>query len=738
MKTKSFFCCAILSIVIVSCVKEPQPIRVSSITLNSSSLELVEGESADLVATISPKDADNQTVIWSSTNGSVASVSNGKITALAPGSTTITAKSDDGGFTASCSVTVVAKIINVSSLSLSIAELTLTEGDSETIIATVKPDNATDKTVTWSTSDESIATVDGGKITAIKEGTATITAKAGDKTATCKVTVEKKVIAVETVELDKSKIELTEGESATLVATVKPDDATDKSVTWSSSDPEVATVEEGAVTALKEGTATITVKVGEKIAVESIELNKSEINLFEGESEILVATIKPDDATNKTVIWSSSDLDVATVDDGKVIAIREGIATIYARADNKVAECVATIKFDDRKNIRFADLNVKEKLIASFDKDGDGELSYNEAKAVNSSIELMNAFSGRNDYESFDEFQFFTNITDVVDKMFNHWSKMVSITLPESIVTIGTSAFGFCSSLKKIIIQEGILGIGDTAFEYCKSLECIPLPRSLQYFGKGAFWNCSSLRSIDIPEQQHTIGVMTFCGCSSLESVSFRGGIYAINMNAFSSCEALCDIELPSDICQIWDYAFSSCSSIKSIVIKNASLIGKGAFLDCTSLERISIVAVNPSPVGIGTGRVDSEAFKNCTNLVEASISTDVIGSQAFMGCISLKSVSLLGSDNLYNIGELSFANCSKLESITLPMSLKYIGQYAFKNCSSLSKAILKPTIPPGSDGKMFDGADLCTIFVPSNSVGAYKSAQYWSDYADRIQAISE
>ena len=189
MKTKSFFCCAILSIVIVSCVKEPQPIRVSSITLNSSSLELVEGESADLVATISPKDADNQTVIWSSTNGSVASVSNGKITALAPGSTTITAKSDDGGFTASCSVTVVAKIINVSSLSLSIAELTLTEGDSETIIATVKPDDATDKTVTWSTSDESIATVDGGIITAIKEGTATITAKTGDKEATCSVIV---------------------------------------------------------------------------------------------------------------------------------------------------------------------------------------------------------------------------------------------------------------------------------------------------------------------------------------------------------------------------------------------------------------------------------------------------------------------------------------------------------------------------------------------------------------------
>jgi uncharacterized protein YjdB len=170
---------------------------------------LIEGDTADLTATVTPSNADNPAVTWDSSDKSVATVSNGKVTAVKAGSATITVKSVDGGFTASCAVTVAAKVIDVSSVSLSKTELTLTEGDSETITATVKPDDATDKTVTWTSSDPAVATVESGKITAVKEGEATITAKAGDKTATCKVTVEKKVIAVESVELDKSELELT-------------------------------------------------------------------------------------------------------------------------------------------------------------------------------------------------------------------------------------------------------------------------------------------------------------------------------------------------------------------------------------------------------------------------------------------------------------------------------------------------------------------------------------------------
>ena len=291
-------------LLVASCQKEPQPVKVTGITVNPTSLSLTEGDSADLTATVSPSNADNQSVTWDSNDKSVATVSNGKVTALKAGSTSITVKSVDGGFTASCAVTVVAKTVDVSSVTLSKSELTLTEGESETITATVKPDDATDKTVSWSSSDPAVATVDGGKIvkpdnatdktvtwtssdpevatvdggvvTAVKEGTATITAKAGDKTAACEVTVKKKTVAVESVELDKSELELAEGESATLVATVKPDDATDKTVTWSSSDPEIATVDGGVVTAVKGGTATITASAGDKTATCAVTVKADE------------------------------------------------------------------------------------------------------------------------------------------------------------------------------------------------------------------------------------------------------------------------------------------------------------------------------------------------------------------------------------------------------------------------------------------------------------------------------
>ena len=157
----------------------------------------------------------------------------------------------------------------------------------ETLTATVSPDNATDKTVTWSSSDKSVATVSSsGKVTAVKAGTAKITAKAGDKTATCTVTVSEKVIAVTSIKLDKSTLSLTEGETAALTATVSPDNATDKTVTWSSSDKSIATVSSsGKVTAVKAGTAKITAKAGDKTATCLVTVTASTGTSIEGFSE---------------------------------------------------------------------------------------------------------------------------------------------------------------------------------------------------------------------------------------------------------------------------------------------------------------------------------------------------------------------------------------------------------------------------------------------------------------------
>ena len=157
-------------------------------------------------------------------------------------------------------------VIAVEFVTLDKTEVKLVEDEEIMLTATVKPDNATDKTVSWTTSDAGIATVDYGKVKAIKEGTATITVQAGEKSATCKVIVAKKTIPVESVTLNKNELTMVKGDEVALTVSVKPDNATDKTVTWSSTDTKVATVTNGVVTAVAEGTCTITAMVGGKTA----------------------------------------------------------------------------------------------------------------------------------------------------------------------------------------------------------------------------------------------------------------------------------------------------------------------------------------------------------------------------------------------------------------------------------------------------------------------------------------
>ena len=243
---------------------ETTTVDVEKVSLNKSATTLTEGESETLTATITPSNATgDKTVKWSSSNGAVAAVdSNGKVTAKKAGTAVITATSSNGK-TAGCTVTVKQKEIAITGISLNKSTTSLTEGESETLTATITPSNATgDKTVKWSSSNGAVAAVDSnGKVTAKKAGTAVITATSSNgKTAGCTVTVKQKEIAITGISLNKSTTSLTEGESETLTATITPSNATgDKTVKWSSSNGAVAAVDSnGKVTAKKAGTAVIT------------------------------------------------------------------------------------------------------------------------------------------------------------------------------------------------------------------------------------------------------------------------------------------------------------------------------------------------------------------------------------------------------------------------------------------------------------------------------------------------
>ena len=333
-------------------VPEPTPpvVSVTDVTLNKTSTSIQVGGTETLTATVSPKDAANKKVTWKSSNAAIASVdANGKVTGVAAGEATITVTTEEGGKTATCKVIVSDKEIKVTGVKLNKSETSILVGDNETLTATVLPEDATNQKVTWKSDKPEIASVDAnGKVTGVKAGEATITVTTedGGKTATCKVTVSETSVAVTGVTLNKTELILDTGGSETLTATVAPADATNQKVTWKSDKPEIATVDDnGKVTAVKAGTATVTVTTRDggktatcRVTVSDREIKVTEITLaalaiYVGESKAITATVKPDDATNKELTWTSSDETVATVDaTGKVTGKKIGTATITATA----------------------------------------------------------------------------------------------------------------------------------------------------------------------------------------------------------------------------------------------------------------------------------------------------------------------------------------------------------------------------------------------------------------------
>lgn len=245
-------------------------VPVSGIQLSQTSAALTVGDTLTLTKTIYPSDATNQAVTWTSSSDAVASVdSNGKITAKTAGSAVITCKSvSDNSVVGICNVTVKAKVqtpseIKVNKITLNKTTASVTKGKTLQLTATVTPGNATKKEVKWSTSNKNVAMVStSGLVTAKSAGTATITCTAQDGSgvkATCKITVKNPVVKVTKVTLNKTTATLAPKETLTLKATVTPTNATNKAVTWKSSNTKIATVSSsGKVTAKAAGTVTIT------------------------------------------------------------------------------------------------------------------------------------------------------------------------------------------------------------------------------------------------------------------------------------------------------------------------------------------------------------------------------------------------------------------------------------------------------------------------------------------------
>ena len=452
-------------------------------TVTPSRIEIIEGESAVLSASVSPEAASDRAVAWSSSDRSVATVDKaGTVHGLRPGTATVTATAE--GKSGTCAVTVKAKTVSVTEVTLDKTELTLTEGETGTLTATVKPDNADNRKVMWSSDKTDVATVGGdGRVTAVKAGEAvvTVTTEDGGKTASCKVTVKSKAVNVTEVTLDKTELTLTEGETETLTATVKPDNADNKKVTWSSDKTDVATVDgAGRVTAMKAGEAVITVttedggktascKVTVKakvVPVTGVDVKPWSVTIGANGTTKLTCTVAPSNATNRNVRWESDNPSVATVDsDGNVRAVSAGVAKVSAVTEDGGfrSGCTVTVK----------------EFSSGFEVGG---LFYKTAEGYSIDFVEVTGNPGGGKYSG-----------DVVVPGTVEYD---GITY--TVKGVGNRAFEGCDDLRKVTISEGIYKIGAYAFYYCGNLERVILPSTLVYIDDSnpVFTGCSKLEII--------------------------------------------------------------------------------------------------------------------------------------------------------------------------------------------------------------------------------------------------
>ena len=345
------------------------------------------------------------------------------------------------------------------------------------------------------------------------------------------------------------------------------------------------------------------------------------------------------------------------------------------------------------------------------------------------------------------------SVTGIEQYAFYNCSGLSSITIPNSVTSIGSSAFygtkwydnqpdgvvyagkvlyvykGTMPSNTKIDIKDGTKGIGGSAFSGCSGLTSVTIPNSVTWIGESAFYGCSGLTSITIPNSVTSIGEYAFRNCSSLTSVTIPNSVTSIGGGAFYGCSGLTSVTIPNSVTSIGGAAFAECSGLTSITIPNSvTSIGGFAFYGCSGLTSLTI----PNSVT----SIEGAAFAECSGLTSLTIPNSVtsIGNNAFYRCSGLTSVTIPNS--VTSIGDYAFSGCSGLTSISFPNSVTSIGNSAFYGCSGLTSITCEASTPPGcGDDCFYNVPKNIPVYVPANSVEAYKKAGEWKDFTN-IQAI--
>lgn len=342
-------------------------VYAASIKLNQHNVNLGVGYNTTLKV-VDTGGSSSTTVVWTSSDSSVATVNNGVVTGVKPGETIITAKI--GAEQAICKVVVINNFVPITGIHFSNSNKTILVGSTKKMSVTVTPSNASNQSLSYTSSNPNIATVDSeGNVKGIAVGEAYITVSAAGYQAVANIKVIN-TISLNSISIPKN-LQLKEQSSSTLNVTFNPSNATNKKVTWKSSNPNVATVDSsGNVKAIAPGTATITVisSDGGKVATCNVEvtalskkltgisLNKTELSMELDTEETLTVIFNPEYAENKNIKWSSSNTKIAKVSNGKITPVKPGKVEIKAVSEdgNYEAVCQVTILSPPIESIKFA------------------------------------------------------------------------------------------------------------------------------------------------------------------------------------------------------------------------------------------------------------------------------------------------------------------------------------------------------------------------------------------------
>jgi len=308
--------------------------------------------------------------------------------------------------------------------------------------------------------------------------------------------------------------------------------------------------------------------------------------------------------------------------------------------------------------------------------------------------------------------------------------KSTQYTIPNSVTSIGSSAFSGCTGLTSVTIPNSVTSIGQNAFSGCTGLTSITIPNSVTSIGYNAFFGCTGLTSVTIPNSVTSIGGGAFSGCTGLTSITIPNSVTSIGSGAFSGCTGLTSITIPNSVTSIGSGAFSGCTGLTSVTIPNSvTSIGGGAFSGCTGLTSITI----PNSVtSIGSG-----AFSGCTGLTSVTIDNNYVTaavSSVFSTCTNLTTVTI--GNNVTSIGSSAFYGFTGLTSVTIPNSVTSIGQNAFSGCTGLTEFHCQMKTPPSITSDVFTNVNksTCKLYVPKGSYSPYWVANVWGDFTNIIE----